>query len=306
MKVLILGGSGMLGNMMAKVLPSDWDVRMTGRWAMVPFDLVDRRWDRFEVTNDPEYWAPRLQELMAGKDWIINCLGSTKPLLDDEQSNARSRALMTNVFLPHLIAEYLTDRQKAIHITTDCVFTGKKSGYDVSDVRDSTDLYGLSKMCGEVSRRGVINLRCSIIGPEVRKARYLLGKAVEGEISKGYRNHYWNGVTTLALTKVVSAMISKDWQGNFKPMHIHAAGAVTKADLCRYIVEEFRRPFPIEETDAPDAITMQLMSADAGVWSMAGYDRCPTVHEMIAELAEFCAEEMWPQQELGWMYWQRR
>jgi dTDP-4-dehydrorhamnose reductase len=326
MKVLILGGSGMLGNMMAKVLPGEWDVRMTGRWPVPPFDLVDRRWDRFEIDSDIPKWTERLRELMLDKDVIINCLGSTKPLLpEDEYLESAERAMLTNVVLPTQIASNLRGNQRAIHITTDCVFDGRQGHYAPHAQHDATDLYGISKSCGEVRHEAVMNLRVSIIGPEVRSARYLLGKVIEGKVPKGYTNHLWNGITTLALTKITTALIQGIdqhfyWTGStplpiWRNMaHIHAADRsnlcpVSKADLCRWIVDDFRRPFEIEDTEAPEASDMQLAGDDVyldKLWQAAGYLDPPTVREMVTELAEFCAEEMWPQQDHGWMYWQRK
>ena len=91
-----------------------------------------------------------------------------------------------------------------IHISTDCVFSGKDGNYDELGMSDAEDLYGKSKIVGEILGNNKSVIRSSIIGPEQGSGRSLLNWFLNNESHElsGYRNHLWNGVTTLNLSLI--------------------------------------------------------------------------------------------------------
>src|SRR3990167_3497080 len=112
MKVLVLCGTGVRGSMVAKVLPDEWEVLVTARVpAPYPYELVNTWWRRFSV--DHTAWQEDLKRLADGCDWIVNCLGATKPLMGEDA------AYTCNAHFPGVVAGL---GPPVIHPSTDCVF----------------------------------------------------------------------------------------------------------------------------------------------------------------------------------------
>jgi dTDP-4-dehydrorhamnose reductase len=97
-------------------------------------------------------------------DYIINCIG----LLNTDAEKNKADAVYLNAYFPHFLTE-LTKKTKTrvIHISTDCVFSGKKGSYKVDDFRDGETFYDRSKALGEIDDSKNITLRNSIIGPDI-------------------------------------------------------------------------------------------------------------------------------------------
>ena len=97
-------------------------------------------------------------------DSIINCIG----LLNQFAENNKSGAAYLNGFFPHFLAEVTsgTDTQ-VIHMSTDCVFSGKRGQYTEEDLRDGETFYDRSKAIGELDDGKNITLRNSIVGPDI-------------------------------------------------------------------------------------------------------------------------------------------
>ena len=104
---------------------------------------------------------------------VINCIGIVKQLSDAQDP---IKVIPINSILPHRLAQLcsFTD-SRLIHISTDCVFSGKRGMYSEEDIPDPIDLYGKSKLLGEIeSLKYVITLRTSIIGKEINTENGLL------------------------------------------------------------------------------------------------------------------------------------
>lgn len=136
-------------------------------------------------------------------NWVINCIGVIKqaPLIQDSL-----QTITTNSLLPHRIAllcENLGARM--LHISTDCVFDGKKGGYTEKDESNATDLYGRSKYLGEVNYPHCITLRTSIIGHELKGKYGLVEWFLQQEKSvMGYKNAIFSGFPTLELARIIA------------------------------------------------------------------------------------------------------
>ena len=194
MNVMILGSNGMNGHMIAKFLQSKKiNVRTVSRKnADIKFDLFD-----YSKLND-------LIENMKEYDFIINCAGC----LVSESSNSLEKALYINSYVPRLISAKLANaKTKIVHLSTDCVFNGKTSAnYLPSDIPNETGNYGLSKMMGEINNTKDITFRLSKIGPETpNNTPGILDWFLRenSETVSGWTNHYWNGITTLELARLI-------------------------------------------------------------------------------------------------------
>lgn len=297
--VLVLGASGMLGSMVTDVLSRVPGLSVTatvrdaalGAAGQARLPSVD--WQVFDAAS----WDPRdapLPGLRRGS-WVVNCIGVTKPLIRDDRPAEVERALRINSLLPFALAGAIHSAGGwMIQIATDCVFSGKRGAYTETDAHDPLDVYGKTKSLGEPHLPGVHHLRCSIIGPEPKDHKFLLEWFVhqpKGASVQGYRNHRWNGVTTLHYARVCLGVITSGL--TLPPLHhLVPSGMATKAEMLHAFSEVYGRPdIAIRDVDAKDVIDRTLATTDpatnATLWAQAGYATPPTVLEMIRELGRF-------------------
>ena len=281
-KVLILGGTGMLGHAVLKEFDeSTGDITFTSRnGSGIPFDVLTDRVDD-------------LAKHVGNGDYIINCLGITKPHINDDNEQDVARAKLVNSLFPAelaLLAEKTSSR--VIQIATDCVFSGRKGHYLETDVHDAEDVYGKTKSLGEVVSDNVMHIRVSTIGRELGRSTLLLEWVLshaQGATIPGFTDHFWNGVTTNHFAKVVRGMIENDGfdSGLY---HLVPADELSKADLVRQIASAFgRSDLIVKDTDSGKPIDRTLSTTDPAfnksLWTGAGYPDIPTIEQLIAEIA---------------------
>jgi dTDP-4-dehydrorhamnose reductase len=205
MKVLVLGGSGMAGHMIVQYFKrkTDFEVLYTTRDSRFKGSIsLDVR-----NFNDVEEVIKKHRP-----DIVINAVG----LLNEHAESQVEDALLVNSLLPYHLANLLDSiDSKLIHISTDCVFSGKKGDYIETDEKDGTNVYAKTKALGEIERDPHLTIRTSIIGPELKEdgiGLFLWFMKQKGTIH-GYENVYWNGVTTLQLSKTIKQCISNNVSG---------------------------------------------------------------------------------------------
>jgi dTDP-4-dehydrorhamnose reductase len=133
---------------------------------------------------------------------VVNCVGIVKQLTEVEHP---SKVMSLNSLLPHRLAKLCAVAEaRLIHFSTDCVFSGVRGMYNESDLADAADLYGRSKLKGEVNYRSAITLRTSIIGHELSSNRSLVGwfLAQEGSV-KGFRRAVFSGLPTVEIARII-------------------------------------------------------------------------------------------------------
>jgi dTDP-4-dehydrorhamnose reductase len=166
---------------------------------------------------------------------VVNAIGLTNRHLDQ----AESSFLRINSLFPRRLADWCSAHDvPLIHVSTDCVFKGDAAPYDEHVQPDATDVYGLSKYWGEPGNALV--LRTSIVGPELHNHYSLLCwfLAQRGKV-RGYRNHRWNGITTLELARVIGVLIRDEL---IRPGVRHVYGEdLSKLDLLRLMQEAYGR-----------------------------------------------------------------
>jgi dTDP-4-dehydrorhamnose reductase len=220
MKILILGSNGMLGNTMTRYFSSsEHKIVASTRSDIDLFKASFEDLDRYISEISP--------------DVIVNCAGIIKQRTDTDSEVF----LKVNSVIPRFLDRIcIRDFIRLIHITTDCVFSGKKGNYSEKDTMDVNDIYGMSKWLGEKLNSTVI--RSSIIGQEVNTNYSLFNwfSSQEGTV-KGYETHLWNGVTCLQMSKICLDIIdnNKFWSGI---RHIHS-DTYSKYELLVKINEVF-------------------------------------------------------------------
>ena len=213
MKIYIFGSNGMLGTYLYSYLKNEFEVIPISR---KEFDLNDDFsliFEKYHFNDD---------------DVVINAAGIIK------QRNYSPRELIRiNSVFPQFLS---TLDCNVIHITTDCVFSGKDGFYDEDSLHDCLDDYGKSKSLGENNDLTII--RTSIIGEEIYNKKSLLEwvRGNRGKEINGYLNHFWNGVTCLELSKHVMDIIENKsyWKG---VRHYFSPDIVSKYQLVSYINE---------------------------------------------------------------------
>ncbi len=160
-------------------------------------------------------------------EFIVNCVG----VLIKGSNNNPKNAILINSYFPHWLVEQADSiKARVIHVSTDCVFSGKKGNYEENDFRDADDLYGRSKSLGEIFSEKHLTLRTSIIGPELKRNGEGLFNwffAQNGEVN-GFANAYWGGVTTLELARVIEYSIANHLSGL---LHVSNGEKISKFSL---------------------------------------------------------------------------
>lgn len=208
---------------------------------------------------------------------IVNCIGIIK---QDGLAKSAVPSIRINALLPNLLEQHCRSYGiRLVHVSTDCVFSGKRGMYSESDRPDCEDLYGQSKLLGEVYDHA-LTLRTSIIGPELRSNRSLLNwfLSQENEV-RGYTRAIFSGLSTLELSRIiVRSMV--DWP-NLQGLYQVSADPISKHDLLSMI----NRAYGKELNILPDDELVIDRSLDSTRFRNATGYQPPSWQEMVAELA---------------------
>lgn len=204
----------------------------------IPRPFVDAFEDRLTVGVDVRD-RDALHALLRSEkpDVVVNAIGVIKqvPTVADTALTAE-----VNGLLPHLLAQACTEiSARLIHLSTDCVFSGRRGSYEESDVPDPIDFYGRSKLLGEVVAAPHLTLRTSIIGPELTGKASLVEwfLAQRGTTVRGYRRAIYSGLPTVEMSALIGDLIVShpDLSGLW---HV-ASDPIDKDHLLRLIAEEY-------------------------------------------------------------------
>jgi len=234
MKILILGGDGMLGHQLLNYFKEKFEVKVTLRKKINEYSQhkiftydnsfgdVDVR-DFEKLASVIGYFKPNI---------LINAVGIVKQRKDSKEIIP---SLEINAILPHKLAiECAKYNTRVVHISTDCVFSGKTGMYREDSFADAEDIYGRTKYLGELSLDNCLTLRTSIIGRELSRHKSLLDwfLAQNGPV-KGFKNAIFSGFTTIELGRIIEMMILKypEASGTFNV----SSEPINKYDLLKMI-----------------------------------------------------------------------
>jgi dTDP-4-dehydrorhamnose reductase len=246
MRVLVLGGSGLLGHKLWQVLSKRFSTWFTVRAipeAALKAGILDPKW---LVENVDGVNVESVIHAIASlrPDVVVNAIGVVK------QSNIVKdavTAITINSLLPHqLAAACHTHGARLIHISTDCVFSGRKGRYVEDDPADPGDLYGRSKLLGEVTECDSLTLRTSIIGPELNTCRGLLEWFLSNrdKTVRGYTRAIFSGFPTVIFANTLVEIIAN--QRTLKGLYHVSADPINKYDLLCLLRDAYEISVQIE------------------------------------------------------------
>jgi dTDP-4-dehydrorhamnose reductase len=280
-RVLILGGGGMLGHRVWLHLRDRFDTFATvRRRPALPAFEGNRIIEGIEAAD-----FARIDDVIRriGPDVVVNCIGVVKQLAAAHDPIA---SITLNALLPHVVARRAA---RLIQISTDCVFSGRRGAYAESDDPDPVDLYGRSKLLGEVDVPH-LTLRTSIVGRELSGAHGLLEwfLANRGGRVRGFTRAVFSGLTTLELARVIGDVIER--QSPVEGLYHVAAEPISKYDLLMLFNGAFGAGV---EVDPDDSLVIDR-SLDGGRFRQATGWTAPAWPAMVEAIAaDGAAYEEW-------------
>lgn len=251
MKILILGAGGMLGHKLVQLWSTRYDVMGTVRKSAAAYDRYgifprDRLIDQIDADDFPtiEGAVARFEPHV-----VVNCIGIIKQL---EAAHDPLATISINSLLPHRLARLCRARgARLIHVSTDCVFSGRKGMYTESDVPDATDLYGRTKLLGEVDGPGCLTLRTSIIGRELESRSGLLEWFLQTSQQqvRGFRGAIYSGFSTLEFARILETVLNADQE--LTGVHHVSSDPINKYELLRLARAAFGTSTDILPVDTP-------------------------------------------------------
>ncbi|PPK74184.1 dTDP-4-dehydrorhamnose reductase [Methylobacter tundripaludum] len=245
MRVLVLGASGMIGSTTFRVLSErhDWvvygSVRSETAKQFFPAQLAERLLANVDVAN---YDA--LVDVFARirPEVVINCVGATKHKTD---GNDPLMAIPLNALLPHRLARLCEAvNARLVHVSTDCVFSGKQGHYTEEDLPDTDDVYGRSKALGEVDYPNAITLRTSTIGHELQSSYGLLDWFLTQQGScKGFKRAIFSGLSSMEFARVIRDIVIP--QPSLHGLYHVAGPAIAKYDLLKLVAKVYGKAIKI-------------------------------------------------------------
>lgn len=282
-KVLVLGASGMLGHVVLRWFVRQGrhevsgSVRSEAARRRLPPELHEHIVTGVDVEN-----LDSLTQLFATvrPTIVVNCIGLVKQLA---QADDPLMALPINALLPHRLARLCAlVEARLVHISTDCVFSGRRGVYRESDAPDAEDLYGRSKLLGEVSAAPTVTLRTSIIGPELGSSHGLVEwfLAQPGPV-RGFTRAVFSGLPTVELARAIHDFVLPR-PGLAGLYHVSAA-SINKFELLKLVAQVYGKTIAIEPDDKL-AIDRSLDSSQ--FHARTGYT-APSWSELVRSMREF-------------------
>lgn len=246
-RILVLGASGMLGNAVFRYFSQIKDfqvygtLRSTKTLKFFPDSISESLIAGIDIENTDNL-ITLFKE--TSPDIVINCIGVVKQL---DEAEDPLKIIPINVLLPHRLARLceLFDA-RFVHVSTDCVFSGKKGMYTEFDISDANDLYGRSKFLGEVNGPNAITLRTSIIGHELDSDRSLIGWFLSQEnYISGYSRAIFSGLPTIEIARIICDYVIPNTE--LKGLYHVSAEPISKYNLLKLVSLVYEKNIEIIE-----------------------------------------------------------
>jgi dTDP-4-dehydrorhamnose reductase len=280
MRVMVVGATGTLGHRLCL----EWAERFEC-WGTVrePVEepvaklLAPTRLIAGISAEEPGTVRSALEQ--ARPEVVVNCVGAVKQA---ETGQRPIPAIRINSLFPHELAAACRESSvRMVHVSTDCVFSGERGRYSEEDVPDATDIYGRSKLLGEISGEGLLTLRTSLIGRELRSSLGLLEWLISnrGGSVRGFSQAVFSGLTTIALAEEIGALLED--QPELEGLWHLASEPIDKLELLSMLNRELELGIEI----TPDRSVIVDRSLDSSRLCRATGRQPPRWEEMVEVLA---------------------
>ena len=243
----------MLGHRLLRQLASRHEARVTLRRPL-------REYERFGLFDRANAYAEadirdaaRIEAVLAdfSPEAVVNAAGIVKQRADPRLDVV---SMEVNALAPHLVARACIRRgAQLVHLSTDCVFSGKKGNYSEQDRPDHGDVYGLSKLLGEADGRGVLTLRTSMIGPELHRktglVEWFLSQRGQAKPVPGWRRAIFSGFTTAELARLIETLLTRYPQAT--GLYHASSTPISKHELLSALNRRLQFGIRIESADQP-------------------------------------------------------
>ena len=298
-KIVIFGCTGMLGFQVTKVFSQYKFFKITATFQnqkslkVLKKKLNNRilkkiKFVKFDAAN---FTSSELKKILKGNGYAVNCIGIIKPYIDEKNKKA-ILALKVNSIFPHILNEINNKfNLKIYQIATDCVFKGKAGLYSETCEHDMIDVYGRTKSLGEVVDKNFFNLRCSIIGSEIKNYSSLFEwfkKQKKNVTIKGFEDHIWNGLTTNVFAELIKGIIINDIK---LPNLIHL---VPKKNINKFnLLTKFkkilkRNDITIVRSKSNISIdrTLKTLYTDLNkkIWNKSKFKKCLNISDVVNKI----------------------
>lgn len=250
MKLLVLGASGMLGYTLFHGLQRETGNQLYGTLRSESKKIQYFREEQHSrITSgidisDIGLLDPLFDQIRP--EVVINCIGIIKQL---PEAHSSISAIYTNALFPHLLYEKcVAHGARLIHFSSDCVFSGSDGNYTEQSLPDAQDLYGRTKLLGEVRSIGALTIRTSIIGHELDSNVSLVDWFLsQNKPIKGYSRAVFSGFPSEEIVNILNRHIlpRPELSGL---IHI-SANPITKLDLLLLIKARYAKEIEIKEDD---------------------------------------------------------
>jgi dTDP-4-dehydrorhamnose reductase len=239
----------MLGHKLVQILRDRCEVFAAFRHFTTPLRATGL-FDEKRVVDSVDAWdiaAVRRGLEQVRPAWVVNCIGIIKQL---EESHDAKTSIYVNALFPHVLSEVCGDMSaRVIHVSTDCVFSGKRGDYTEDDPSDADDLYGRTKYLGEVQYEHALTLRTSVIGRDLFKNVSLIDwfLSQSGGRVKGHTNAIYNGLSTEVLSREVLRVVTE--HPRLQGLYHVSSEKISKYDLLRLVNRVLQARVTIEPSD---------------------------------------------------------
>ena len=294
MKILIFGSTGMLGSSVLLELyqHSKFDIFATFKDSEKKNLLLkkikqdNKKNIKFINVDILKISDLKLKNLISKMDIIINCIGLIKQKIHNPKDE--KNAIKLNSLFPEKLNFLKKKKQKIYQIATDCVFSGKKGGYNENDFHDFEDAYGLSKSQGEIIDKNFFNIRCSLIGYEFKSNNSLFNwfmNTTHKSTVKGYSNHIWNGVSTAVFAKIINQIIKSKISLPNK-FHLVPSDKISKYNILKFLNKIHKKSIKLIEYKPKQKIDRTLSTnykdLNLEIWNKT-FKKQLTIREIIKD-----------------------
>ena len=247
MKILILGSNGLVGNTITRYFFEKENYQTIAILRdYSKLKLFQKKFHQkfLVIENILDYEKTKKIIKSVKPDILINCLGITNKEITINPKQIEKFIIINSLF-PHWLQRLCSNiGARLIHFSTDCIFSGKKGFYSEKDIPDPPDIYGRSKLLGELNYENTLTIRKSVIGHELETKKGLLEWFLaQNNYVQGYKNVIFSGITVLELARLIDTYIIP--RSDLKGILNISGQSISKFDLLKILANVYNKSIEI-------------------------------------------------------------